>query len=434
MRRSNDDRGPRVNLDWRRLKAVVLESDDWGLCAWSPDEQAFRVLSDTPAFRSAVGRRYGGSTLEGADDIRRLAEVLLEFRGGDGLPPVWQANTVMAAPDYSRLVPPQFEADALPLVDFPRTPSRWSRPGLWGELVKAREAGVWWPELHGLHHLPETAWLSALRRGIPDARRAHEHQSPVCTAVAASSEYDPAEPEAVRARNLRLAVEKFRALFGRAPSSWCPPDYRWDESTEMLAESLGVTTMQGRAERIRRVLPRLRHWLHRYRWPEVRGTRFYLPPRIAFEPVGIEDRPGRVGAEAAHRAVRAAWRRGQPAVVSSHRVNYVHLQPAWSEAGRQALRDVLARLTADGAKFLTDAEVRVLMERDWSLRPIGDQGVLVRSYGLGRQPVRFEAPPGTERVSVREGSGPSRAQVTLEGTQVTARLDPGEYVLEWRRG
>jgi DNA-binding transcriptional ArsR family regulator len=40
-----------VNLDWRRLKAVVLESDDWGLCAWVPDEKAFRALADRTRLR-----------------------------------------------------------------------------------------------------------------------------------------------------------------------------------------------------------------------------------------------------------------------------------------------------------------------------------------------------------------------------------------------
>ena len=108
-----------MNLDWHRLKAVVLESDDWGLCAWSPDEQAHRVLADTPLFRSPVGRAYGRSTLESADDVRRLADTLLEFRGGDGFPPVWQANTVMASPDYPRMKPPLFEDEPLPLQDYP---------------------------------------------------------------------------------------------------------------------------------------------------------------------------------------------------------------------------------------------------------------------------------------------------------------------------
>ena len=38
-----------MNLDWRHLKAVVLESDDWGLCAWVPDEPAFAALASTAA-------------------------------------------------------------------------------------------------------------------------------------------------------------------------------------------------------------------------------------------------------------------------------------------------------------------------------------------------------------------------------------------------
>ena len=64
-----------MNLDWARLKAVVLESDDWGLCAWAPDREAWQALAETPAFRSRAGRRYGGSTLESASDVKGLADL-----------------------------------------------------------------------------------------------------------------------------------------------------------------------------------------------------------------------------------------------------------------------------------------------------------------------------------------------------------------------
>ena len=130
-----------MNLNWHGLRAVVLQSDDWGLCAWSPDEQAFRVLADTPAFRSAAGARYGRSTLESAGDVSQLRQLLLEFRGGDSFPPVWQANTIVSSPDYERLTPPLFQVDPLPLVDAPCTPSRWRRPGLWEE-VEAHQLAV----------------------------------------------------------------------------------------------------------------------------------------------------------------------------------------------------------------------------------------------------------------------------------------------------
>jgi hypothetical protein len=421
-----------VNLDWRRLKAVVIESDDWGLCAWVPDEHAHRVLADTPAWRGPAGRTYGRSTLESADDVDRMLALLLEMRGGDGLPPVLQANTVVAAPDYPKLHPPLFEVPELPLVDLPDTPSRWLRPGLWERVGQAVEAGVWWPELHGLHHIPEHAWLTALRRGRADARRGHEQQCMVCEAVEASGEYDPSEPAELRTRNLERAVAKFRALFDRAPSSLCPPDYRWDEALEADAERLGVTIIQGRPEQAGQAFPKLRRWLHRFRWPDLRGARFYPPPRIAFEPRGGHEATGRLGPAVVHRRARDAWGRGQPAVISTHRVNYAHLDEAWSEVGRGQLRDLLHALVRDGAVFVTDAEVRQLVERAWSVRPIGRRGALVRHYGVPRAPLRFPAPVGVARASLHEGGRPEDAHLALENGEVRLEANPGEYLIEWR--
>lgn len=366
-----------MNLDWVSLRAVVLESDDWGLCAWSPDAAALRALADTPAFRTAAGRRYGGSTLESADDIRRLAAVLGAVTGGDGFPPVLQANTIVANPDYAAIDPEGPPAE-LPLLRFPRVPSRWERPGLWEALAAAIEAGLWWPELHGLHHLPETAWLGALGRGDADARRAFAEQSPVCAAVETSGEYDPFEPAATRERLLALAVRSFTETFGRAPASLCPPDYRWDDYLEAQSETLGIVALQGKGEQVDTFARRLRRLWHVHRWPRFRHRQLYLPSRIAFEP--LADDP-RTGVDAAHAAVRAAWRRGQPAVISTHRVNYARLDADASGTGRAALGELLARLATDRARFVTDAEVAQLVARGASSRPIGGRVRTIEGSG-----------------------------------------------------
>ncbi len=422
-----------MNLDWRRLKAVVLESDDWGLCSWVPDDRAHRALANLAAFRSDAGLRYGRSTLESAADVQELAAALLEYRGGDGFPPVWQANTVVANPDYARLLPPLFELDELPLLTHPELPARWERPGLWDAFRKAESDGVWWAELHGLHHLPEQTWLNALRRGQDDARRAHEQQSPIGMAVETSGEYDPSEPKELRAENLRKAIHAFRGLFGRSPTSFCPPDYRFDDWLEREAEALGVNTLQGKAEQAGHALPPIRRrWLG-VRFPHFEGARFHLPPRIAFEPCGDALAPGRSGLAAAHRAARMAWSHGQPAIVSTHRTNYAHLDAAWSAASRTALRALLEALAADGAVFLTDHEVRQLVERAWSVREIGGRGVLLRHYGVPRESLRFAAPDGVRGALLRGPHDDARSEITVEDGQVDARVNVGEYLLEWTR-
>jgi hypothetical protein len=420
-----------VNLDWPRLRAVVIQSDDWGLCAWSPDDRAHAELRDTPMFRSDAGRRYAGSTLESAADVAALCATLQAFRGADGFAPVWQANTTMASPDYERMTASRFGAEVLPVVEAPGLPSRWQRPGLAESVDRARSDGLWWPELHGLHHLPEHAWLHALRRGESDAVRAFEQQSPVCRAVQESGEYDSSEPRDVRRRNLERSIEAFRRRFARAPESLCPPDYRWDESLEQDAQALGIGSIQGLAEQYGHSFPRLRHLALRQRWPITTGRLLFLPARIAFEPSAVDaSEHGRLVQHVRKRA-RQAWGRGQPAIVSTHRVNYAHLDPERSAAGRLALREVIAGLVEDGARFLVDTEVRQLLERGGSVRRLGTHAVIVRRYGAGDEPMRFEAPAGVTGVHVREGRAANGADARIEHGELVARLDHGELLLEW---
>jgi hypothetical protein len=228
-------------------------------------------------------------------------------------------------------------------------------------------------------------------------------------------------------------VAAFRAQFGRAPDSLCPPDYRWDDAVEAEAERLGVLALQGKAEQLGTRFPRLRRMVVGGRWPNQRGARFCMPARIAFEPLD-EGAGARVGVEAARRAARAAWARGRPAVISTHRVNLVHLDPARVAVGRGALRDLLAALCREGAVFLVDREVRELHTRAWSLREIGVRGVLVRYHGVPGEPIRFPAPPDAVAVEVREGASGGGMAVALGGGEVEARLLHGEYLLEWKAG
>ena len=422
-----------MNLDWHRLRAVVLESDDWGLCGWVPDDRAHRALANLPAFRTEAGLRYGRSTLETSEDVRLLAAELLEWRGGDGFPPVWQANTIVANPDYARMHPPLFEFDELPLCVHPELPARWERPGLWDAVRRAEADGVWWAELHGLHHLPETAWLGALRRGESDARRAHEQSSPICRAAEASGEYDAAEPKELRSRSVRRAAQAFRTLFGRAPTSFCPPDYRFDDWFEEEAAAIGLTTFQGKAEQAGRGWTPLRRRWFGLRFPHHVGTRFNMPPRIAFEPEGVAVPRTSRGLEAAMRGVYEAWAQGRPAVVSTHRMNYAHLDAARTRASREALRELLRRLCAERAVFLLDMEVRQLAERHWSVRDLNGRGVLLRHFGVPRETLRFPTPAGVTGACLRGPHDDKRAELLVAEGGLEMRVNLGEYVIEWLR-
>jgi hypothetical protein len=169
----------------------------------------------------------------------------------------------------------------------------------------------------------------------------------------------------------------------------------------------------------------------RYSWPNRRGALFHLPPRIAFEPSAVAAKEADTLARETRGRVREAWQRSQPAIVSTHRVNYAHLRPASAAAGRAALRGLLKLLVDDGAVFLVDTEVRQLDERAWSIRGIGARGAIVRYYGVPREPIRFPVPAGVTGVELRDGRGGAGIEVGMEEGQGIARLNVGEYLLEW---
>ena len=68
--------------------------------------------------------------------------------------------------------------------------------------------------------------------------------------------------------------------------------------------------------------------------------------------------------------VHAAWEKGKPAAISTHRVNYAHLDEEWCARGRVELAELLKRLADDRAVFVTDMELRDLTVRGFSVRPV----------------------------------------------------------------
>ena len=120
-------------------------------------------------------------------------------------------------------------------------------------------------------------------------------------------------------------------------------------------------------------------------------------------------------------------------MVSTHRVNYAHLDPAWSEAGRATLSDLLARLAADGATFLVDAEVRSLHERGWSLRPLGEGSALLRRRAASGARARVRVPVAGRIVgaTVRDARGSAGPRVTVEAGHLVAEPGEGDLLLDW---
>jgi len=420
-------------VDWRPLRAVVLESDDWGLAGFVPDADSWDGLDRAALGTGRFPAVYWGSTLEDGAAVSGLAGILAGVADADGLPAAFQPNYVMGSLHWSGDGPDDGHWEVL---DLPRFPPGYARPDLWDAVASARARGVWHPEFHAAFHydpdrrreaaLETPVAAEATRRGIllfPGSEKARE-MSPRRT---------PSELE----REFDHALRTFGDLFGRAPRSIMAPDYTWNGAMEQLWISRGVRIIQGKREQIDPGLghgsvARLRKYLGR-RWDELRhGGRVYLERNCRLEPVQAPD-PDAVVADCLAET-RAAWRHGRPAIVETHRVNFAHTDPAVVRTGRRALRAYLDGVTglAEGApRFLVDAEVADLTTRGTSSAVRG--GVLVvRNATRGRKVVAI---PAADVARLRGGAAPAvgagEAWLVPVGPREVKKLD-ADGALIWR--
>lgn len=408
---------PRSAVDWRRLRAVCLASDDWGLPGFVPDSLAIAHLDRRALAPGGVMEVYWHSTLEDSAMVADLGAVLARHRDRDGLPAVLQPNYILASLAYDPDAGPG--EPAWRELELPQAPPGYERPGMWRAVLDLQRAGLWHPELHGRWHYD------------PELRKRRTAASPAVQAAAARQilPFPGAEsawelgswrdPDLV-ARELDRNLVRFRELFGYPPRSVIAPDYHWLDRHEDLWCARGLRVIQGQRQQRQPGWQgrsgRLRKLAHRIgtRWS--RPDRVYLDRNCLFEPV--QGRSGEASQQASFQEVTRAWARGSPAIVQTHRINFVHLDAALRRRGLAALDDLLRRIAGRDPAFLVDAEVADLRRRGTSWAVRGRQ-VVLRNYSHSRRLVVVPA-EAVAAAAAAQGGDPSSARPLVQ------TLDAGE--------
>jgi hypothetical protein len=207
----------------------------------------------------------------------------------------------------------------------------------------------------------------------------------------------------------------FSSLFGRRPRAVAAPDYHWDDRCEDLWLARDLTMIQAKREQQRAEYAgfwgRVRKLGERTSDRQRHRDRVYLERNVRFEPA--QHAPLALVTAQAEAAVVAAWRRGEPAIVEAHRVNFVHLDAAVAAGGRAQLAELLGSSTLSAEArplYLVDAEVGGLQRYGTSWCDRGDRFV-VRNLTRSR---RLVVVPDAAGVVVL---GPGETEVRRSGTR-----------------
>lgn len=316
--------GNLVNMPgWRSdRKLVIIESDDWGSIRM-PSLDVFRKFISN-GFDLSGGVYNQLDTIESNDDLTRLFELLLSFKDSNGNPPVVTANMVMGNPDFLKIRQSGFSQYYFESVTetLKRYPDRDKVEFLW---KKGNSDRIFHPQFHSREHVNIGRWMDFLKSGNVEVLFAFKNE----TTFSGNGDYNfmevldynnPGEIGEMQAA-LSEGLDLFEKIFGYRSRSFIPPCYTWNSSIESFLFSKGVRYIQGL---VIQFIPTgsFGNYKKKYHFTGNRNSsgQYYIIRNCFFEP--SLKKTGDPVDECLAR-IKTAFKWHKPAVICSHRINYI---------------------------------------------------------------------------------------------------------------
>lgn len=311
-------RGQRLNyrLGWRTKRPIlVIESDDWG-SEHIPGPKAIEKMREMGLFLSDSHGMF--DSLETADDIDKLCDILNSHKDGDGNPAVMTANFIMANPDYSAIRENDFRVFKPKLID-----EGWNHEAdgqaLWRKYRAGIENNLIVPQLHGIVHFCPDEWLQRLRQADAVSLKAFdwgmigEHEDAAGIGIQSMAPIYHADAKVIK-QLVNDGAQAFKRIFGIDSITSIAPCYGWrSPETEQAFLAHNIRVMQSREYQ------HLPGGGMKLRYMGERGFKgmLYLVRNCMLEPIAAG-----TTIEQCISQIEWAFQHSLPAVLCSHRINY----------------------------------------------------------------------------------------------------------------
>jgi len=311
-------RGQKLNcrFGWRSQRPIlVIESDDWG-AEHIPGPKALAAIKAVDGFPAESVSNF--DSLETAEDVERLCDVLNSCEDGDKKPAVITANFVMANPDYSAIRENDFRVFKPKLID-----EGWNHEAdgqaLWREYRAGIENNLIVPQLHGIVHFCPDEWLQRLRQADAVSLKAFdwkmigEHEDAAGIGIQSMAPIYHADAKVIK-QLVNDGAQAFKRIFGMDSITTIAPCYGWrSPETEQAFLAHNIRVMQSREYQH---LPGGNVKLH-YTGERGPGGMLYLVRNCMLEPISAG-----TTVEQCISQIVWAFEHNFPAILCSHRINY----------------------------------------------------------------------------------------------------------------
>lgn len=351
---------------------VVIESDDWGSIRM-PSVEVFRNLQnagDHPE-NDAFLRN---DCLESEADLTALFNVLTSVKDKNGFPAIMTANFAMANPDFGKIDCTRGAYFYEPFYDTYR--KYYPQQDVLACIRDGIESLCFVPQLHCREHMNVNRWVEDLKRKKNDTMIAFQNKM-----IGIGSSFSNDNPfgymDAFNSNFstnnelqniLRDAMEIFKTAFGKKSETFVASCFVWDDELEKTLAELGVSSIQsGCWQNVpcgnqfnNKLSRRIRFLGQKNRFGQVYSVRncTYEP---AYQHNPIES------AEKCFAQILVAFRNHKPAIINSHRLNYIGtINPYNSSENLKGLSWLLHRIVKDipDVEFISTAQLVRIMNRE----------------------------------------------------------------------
>ena len=346
---------------WRTSRRIVIfESDDWGSIRM-PDKATYDILL-TKGIRvdNCPYNKY--DSLASEDDLIALFEVLNRFRDINGNPPIITANCVLANPDFDKIRRSDFKEYHYEL--FTDTLKKYPKHSLSFTLWKQGiDNNLFYPQFHGREHLNVARWMKALELKLPETRLAFdlnlfgigknitkENRKNFLEAFAVDAIGDETQINKIVAEGLLL----FKEIFGFTSKSFIAPNYVWSPTIEEELYKQNVKYIQGQRMQIAPIFNSSKKYkINHFTGQRNKYGQIYTIRNCEFEP-SFDNRKDSINGCLAQ--IANAFRWGKPAIISSHRVNFIgSIESSNRDRNLLLFSDLLSKIQKrwSNAEFMT---------------------------------------------------------------------------------
>ena len=310
-----------------KRKIIVFESDDWGSIR-SESANSLEILRSN-SLKVDKCHYMMNDSLASELDLQKLFDLLVEYTDYNGRHPVITANCLVANPDFRKIeesnyIKYYFESFKTTLANYPNHKNSFQ---FW---QKGMNLNIFHPQFHGREHLNVHRWMKDLQDGNEETLLAfklgmfgisghvsNNNRGSYLAAFDGNSSAIYEKQVAIVKDGLSL----FKSEFGYNSKSLIAPNYIWNDKIESIASEYDVEYIQGtNTQRISKNFGEKTNVKRHYLGQKNKYNQYYLIRNCIFEP---SENPKKNWVDSCLKEIEISFRWKKPAVIATHRVNFV---------------------------------------------------------------------------------------------------------------